>query len=159
MEICNLAINDTDIEAQLEMFWRLEECSSDNKYSKDEQECEDHFIKTSFRDSPGKFTVRLPIKDSIWELGESKSNAIKRFQTVKRRLAKSPFLKTEYYNFMNEYIELGYMALVNDVNPTSFEASIYYLPHHCVVQENSSTIKVRVVFDGSAPSSSGISSA
>ena len=33
----------------------------------------------------------------------------------------------------------------------------YYLPHHCVFKEDSTTTKLRVVFDGSAKTSNGIS--
>lgn len=33
----------------------------------------------------------------------------------------------------------------------------YYMPHHGVLREKSSTTKLRVVFDASAPSSSGTS--
>ena len=33
----------------------------------------------------------------------------------------------------------------------------FYLPHHCVFKEDSTTTKLRVVFDGSAKTSSGIS--
>jgi len=39
----------------------------------------------------------------------------------------------------------------------SYEGEIYYLPHHGVVQESTTTTKLRVVFDGSAKSSFGIS--
>ena len=34
---------------------------------------------------------------------------------------------------------------------------VFYLPHHCVFKEESTTIKLRVVFDGSAKTSNGIS--
>jgi len=33
----------------------------------------------------------------------------------------------------------------------------YYLPHHAIIKEDSITTKLRVVFDGSAPTSSGLS--
>ena len=33
--------------------------------------------------------------------------------------------------------------------------SLYYLPHHCVFKEDSTTTKLSVVFDGSATTSSG----
>ena len=35
-----------------------------------------------------------------------------------------------------------------EINKPSNE--VYYLPHHCVFKEDSTTTKLRVVFDGSA---------
>jgi len=46
------------------------------------------------------------------------------------------------------------MELVNAPDP---DKCVYYLPHHAVMKESSITTKLRVVFDGSAPSSSGLS--
>ncbi|KAL4104092.1 hypothetical protein QTP88_019405 [Uroleucon formosanum] len=40
-------------------------------------------------------------------------------------------------------------------NETEFKS--YYLPHHAIIKSNSLTTKVRVVFDGSVPSKSGVS--
>lgn len=51
---------------------------------------------------------------------------------------------------MNEYIELGHMKLVK--RDTS--AMRYYLPHHCVFKE-STTTKLRVVFNASQTTSNG----
>ena len=33
----------------------------------------------------------------------------------------------------------------------------FYLPHHAVIKEDSTTTRIRVVFDGSAKTSSGVS--
>jgi hypothetical protein len=49
---------------------------------------------------------------------------------------------------------LGYMEPVTQATTNSTE---YYLPHHVVVKESSSTTKVRVVFDGPAKTTTGIS--
>ncbi|KAH8314739.1 hypothetical protein KR074_003990, partial [Drosophila pseudoananassae] len=56
--------------------------------------------------------------------------------------------------FIKEYLELGHMS------PVPADASVtgqYFLPHHCVLKEDSSTTKLRVVFDGSAVTTSGYS--
>ena len=39
----------------------------------------------------------------------------------------------------------------------SQQRKFFYLPHHCVFKEDSTTTKLRVVFDGSAKTSNGIS--
>lgn len=57
---------------------------------------------------------------------------------------------------MKEYIDLNHMRIVNDekLKNTSVE---FYLPHHAVLKESSTTTKIRVVFDGSCKSDSGVS--
>ncbi|XP_015122249.1 uncharacterized protein LOC107044744 [Diachasma alloeum] len=52
---------------------------------------------------------------------------------------------------MEEYISLGHMTLCDEIEDG------YYLPHHAVIKESSETTKVRVVFDASAKTSTGIS--
>lgn len=53
---------------------------------------------------------------------------------------------------MKEYEQLGHMSKI--CSPEN-ENNSFYLPHHGVVKEHSLTSKLRVVFDGSAPSDSG----
>jgi len=55
---------------------------------------------------------------------------------------------------MAEYEQLGHMTPVIVQKATS---PCYYLPHHPVIRDSSTTTKTRVVFDGSAKSSSGLS--
>lgn len=55
---------------------------------------------------------------------------------------------------MTEYIELNHMSRVSH-NENSSET--VYLPHHGVIRESSITTKLRVVFDASSKTSSGIS--
>ncbi|GFY55154.1 integrase catalytic domain-containing protein [Trichonephila inaurata madagascariensis] len=56
---------------------------------------------------------------------------------------------------MQEYLTLGHMELVPKSDYAKKEA--YYLPHHAVLRDSSTTIKFRVVFDASAKSTSGYS--
>ncbi|KAK9679075.1 Reverse transcriptase (RNA-dependent DNA polymerase) [Popillia japonica] len=57
-----------------------------------------------------------------------------------------------YTEFMAEYERLGHMSI--EENDEKNEPS-FYLPHHGVSSQNSQTTRLRVVFDGSAPSTTG----
>lgn len=156
--ICNLNVNE-NVQMQLEKFWKLEECSPNinTKFSREELECEKQFAITTTRDPEGKFIVSLPIKDNLCELGTSKENSIRRFYSLEKRLNKDPELKKQYCDFINEYISLNHMTVVNEHENVLSRNPTYYMPHHCVVKNSSTTTKVRVVFDASAKTSSGIS--
>jgi len=60
-----------------------------------------------------------------------------------------------YVNFMQEYVNLEHMTIVNE--SIAELKPIVYLPHHGLVKEHNSSIKLRVVFDASAKNSRGVS--
>lgn len=56
---------------------------------------------------------------------------------------------------MSEYIKMGHMI---EVLKDSIQTQIHlYLPHHTVIRASSLTTRVRMVFDTSAKSTSGVS--
>ncbi|XP_018400334.1 PREDICTED: uncharacterized protein LOC108777851 [Cyphomyrmex costatus] len=73
---------------------------------------------------------------------------------MERKFTKSPEIKQQYKIFMQEYEELNHMTEVS--NQEDSRTSLY-LPHHAVVKPDSVTTKLRVVFDASCPTSSGVS--
>ncbi|XP_061508978.1 uncharacterized protein LOC133392661 [Anopheles gambiae] len=116
--------------------------------------CEQYFKQTTNRDHTGRYVVRMPKHhDYAQMLGDSKAAAQKRFRLLEQRLAKDKHLKQQYDDFMREYVTLGHMFPV-PVEEDSM-AAVHYLPHHPVVKESSTTTKVRVVFDGSAKTTTG----
>lgn len=138
---------------QLSRFWELENYPSERVFSKEENACEAHFSKTTQRDSDGRFIVSIPLSKPIEVLGDSFRMAQNRFLSLERRLQTNPALAERYTSFMKEYEELGHMSVVIP-SPTEI---CYYLPHHGVLKEESLTTKLRVVFNGSATTSSGYS--
>ncbi|XP_035227029.1 uncharacterized protein LOC118199315 [Stegodyphus dumicola] len=105
----------TNVQLQLEKFWKLEEISDIKHYTEEEIECENHFKRNFSRDS----TVNIT---NLW-------------RTINQRL--------------------GHMELIPENEIDVPANSSFYLPHHSVPDKNGD--KFRVVFDGSAKSSSGIS--
>ncbi|XP_076230267.1 uncharacterized protein LOC143176322 [Nomia melanderi] len=149
---CHLATHH-DLQSQLEKFWMIEEINPQETRALDE--CEAHFRKTTRRTTDGRYIVRIPFKDNIADLGESRHQAERRLYALERKLSKTPQLKQQYVEFLEEYEKLGHMSRVLETPDTT--AVAYYLPHHAVSKISSTTTKVRVVFDGSAKSASGLS--
>ncbi|XP_062556677.1 uncharacterized protein LOC134221498 [Armigeres subalbatus] len=78
--------------------------------------------------------------------------------SLERRLHSNPPLKEDYKAFIQEYLQLGHMALIkpsNEVLPP--DKKTYFMPHHCIVRPDSVTTKFRVVFDASCATESGVS--
>ncbi|XP_062542019.1 uncharacterized protein LOC134210011 [Armigeres subalbatus] len=132
----------------------MEEADSTNSYSPEESRCEAIFSKTVQRRSDGRYSVALPKNENaISRLGESKEIAFRRFLSTERRLIKDTNLQKQYIRFMEEYLQLGHMRKVEE-DPEATKRC--FLPHHPVVKEASTTTKVRVVFDASCKTASGL---
>ena len=116
--------------------------------SEEATRCENHFIKTHFRDPSGRYVVRLPFKsDPPINIGESKYIATRSLMNIERRLLKSPELLTQYSEFMSDYELRGHMQKVTNVQALTQPT---FLSHHPVVKEESATTKLRVVFNASS---------
>lgn len=101
--------------------------------------------------------MQLPFKqeEKLDRFGLSKEHARKRFLTPERKLLKDESLRRHYVQFMDEYITLRHIRIIEDSGYDMAEPS-FYLPHHAVLKESSLTTKLRVVFDGSSKSTTGI---
>ncbi|XP_053692622.1 uncharacterized protein LOC128741071 [Sabethes cyaneus] len=144
----------TAIDEQLARFWEIESCYAKSTLSVEETLCEAHFAATTVRNEMGRFVVQLPKRNSVLAtLGNSEEIAIRRFLALERRLNANPPLKEAYSNFIDEYYRLGHM-----VEPSApFDLPSYFLPHHCVIKPDSLTTKLRVVFDASCATDTGVS--
>ncbi|XP_017788506.1 PREDICTED: uncharacterized protein LOC108571047 [Habropoda laboriosa] len=87
-------------------------------------------------------------------LGKSMQQAEKRLLNLEHKLNTQPDIKDEYTTFLEEYESLGHMSEITDKEQLD---TAYYLPHHAVYKASSTTTKLRVVFDGSAKTTSGLS--
>ncbi|XP_062535150.1 uncharacterized protein LOC134204338 [Armigeres subalbatus] len=59
-----------------------------------------------------------------------------------------------YTEFIHEYLLMGHMKQVPE---ECSEKPVYYMPHHAVLRPDSTTTKLRVVFDASCRTSTGLS--
>ncbi|UYV73009.1 hypothetical protein LAZ67_10001506 [Cordylochernes scorpioides] len=127
----------------------------------EELECENIFRTTTFRDENGRYVVSLPFKLNYnkihYQLGDSKSQALRRFLSLERRFHQNPVYSQHVREFMQEYLNLGHMEVINEIEPEQPSHQVYYMPYHAVLRDQSTTTKLRVVFDASAKTSTGLS--
>ncbi|XP_055604663.1 uncharacterized protein LOC129752900 [Uranotaenia lowii] len=151
--VANLATI-SDLNNLMERFWSIEDDSSSPSYSVEEAACETHFQQNVRRTPEGRYCVRLPVKNNVLDnLSDNRRTALRRFHMLENKLNRDEGLKQQYDSFMEEYESLGHMQKVFDYEqpPTP----CYHLPHHAVIREDSTTTKVRVVFDASCKTPSG----
>lgn len=142
-----------ELEEKLDKFFELESVPTTQQiHTKGESECEQFFIQTTKRHPDGKFIVTIPLKDSPESLGDSKQQALIRFQSLERKFKRNPEFKEKYTNFLDEYLNLGHMS---ENTKTQNDSISYFMPHHGVLREDSLTTKLRTVFDCSAVTSTG----
>ncbi|XP_055543778.1 uncharacterized protein LOC129729293 [Wyeomyia smithii] len=145
------------LDDQIRHFWDIESCWLNSTNSLEETACENNFAATISRDHSGRYVVTLPKRASlINQLGNSKQIAMRRFSALERRLDGNPEQKSAYSEFINEYYRLKHMREIDDDEPSP-NFKTYYLPHHGVEKVDSTTTKLRVVFDASCKTDSGIS--
>lgn len=86
-------------------------------------------------------------------MGNSKKMALASFFSLEKKFQKYPELLAKYKAVFDDYIELGHMIEIKNPNPEEG----YYLPHHAINYLPGSKGKFRPVFNGSAPTSNGVS--
>lgn len=141
----------------IQKFWETEEIPQVKPLSAEEKFCEDHFNSTHSRNEQGRYVVRLPLKQEVKDLGNSKLSAMSRFHAMELKGMRDSEYKNQYTHFMTEYQELDHMRPVPKEEVVVDSQKSFYLPHHAVIKDSSSTTKLRVVFDGSSKTTSGIS--
>lgn len=82
---------------------------------------------------------------------------LKDFWKLEKKLTSNKVIREQYKVFLEEYERLGHMTLIPKSEIECERQNLnYYLPHHPVFKD-SSTTKLRVVFDASAKTSTGVS--
>ena len=98
---------------------------------------------------PGRYAVTLPWRPGKAELPNNFGLTIGRLRSALRRLRKDEHLMEEYDKTMKEQIESGILERVH--RPLQADGPrVYYIPHQPVFKSNSSTTKMRIVFDVSS---------
>ncbi|XP_071579232.1 uncharacterized protein [Temnothorax nylanderi] len=143
------------IDAAVGHLWKLEEVPEHSPYSEEDKRCREIFNQTTYRDHSGRFVVSYPFASDSPFFVDSRPIAINRLRALKRRFKSNKEFRDNYNAFMQDYLESGHMELASDPLPAN--GRVYYLPHHGVYKLDSTTTKLRVVFDASSKCPNGLS--
>lgn len=140
-----------DLDNMLRNLWEIEETNK-RTFTSEERLCEEFYETTHTRAQDGRYVVKIPVKEINLPqiIGSTRDIALRRLQTLNRKLEKNHKLKDEYTKVMKEYLDLNHMEEVpaNELNDYAI-----YLPHHAVTREDKETTQVRIVFDASCKGS------
>ena len=101
-----------------------------------------------------RYEVALPWKENHPPLLCNYSSALPRFERLQKKLQNDSVLQAAYSDSIDEFVREEYVE--NSPNPT-VSSSVFYLPHRPVVKTDSTTYKVRPVFDAGARGPNGTS--
>ncbi|CAB0030689.1 unnamed protein product [Trichogramma brassicae] len=138
----------------LRSFWEIEEPPRALPWSTEDKLCEEHYKKNTVRLPDGRYQVRLPKKlEAPIDWVNSRQIACSCLLSLERKFSRNPMLRTEYGAAIAQMIESDQMRKVA-IEPQDY-GSHYFLPHHAVVKESSTTTRVRPVFNASARNAAG----
>merc|ERR1712121_445978 len=95
-----------------------------------------------------RYVMGMPFNDRITRLKQNKELAYTRLYNLRKKFVLNPTYALKYATVIGEHInKFAEEVLEPDRNT---EGPVCYLPHRGVMKEDSSTTKLRIVFDGSA---------
>lgn len=147
-------VSNVEINKKLDFFFANDDKDdeSDDDTNTEEEAYFDKFFKETTRRDEKGFTVRIPFKNGKEpKFGDSKKVAMATLFQLENRFKKNEKLKEQYTAAINDAIQQGHMKLISTEPSNSF-----FLPHHAVFKE-STTTKLRTVFNASQKSSNGLS--
>ena len=144
---------DLHLDNQMARFWDAEQVDTGPvPHTPVEDQVQLHYSNTtSYCSDSRRYTVTLPRNSDVPALGES---AMSRYISNERSILRRN-IWGQFQAVVQSYLDLGH---AEPISPTETLPEIhYYLPMHSVAKHTSTSTKLRVVFDGSATTSNGIS--
>ena len=126
-------------------------------FTPEENRVQEQYLSTHvFLPTVGKYQVVLPKNEKGLILGDSRSKALQRLYSNERSLIRKGTWE-DFQLVVQEYLDLDHAQPVTAQEMKTPTQDCYYLPMHGVYKEGSSTTRLRVVFDASAPSTTKVS--
>ena len=136
-------------------FWVAEDADEPSQpVSQIEADVQQHYSDhVMYFPSICRYQVALPRNTECQPLGESRPQALQRYYSNERSILKRGVWKA-FQDQIQGYLDQQHAEIVPAAD---LHLPHFYLPMHSVVKSSSTSTKLRVVFDGSAATSTGVS--
>ena len=151
-------VENSGLTKSLKRFWELESigiAETENTVISREEEVAVADFNRGLKFDGKNYEVRLPWKRDPPKLESNYMQAVRRLESIERRLRHDPVKAKAYNSAINEYVEKGFAEVVPNENDE--DRTVRYLPHHAVFRDDKTTTKCRIVFDASAREGDGVS--
>ena len=151
-------VENNEITTSLRRFWELESIGiteTVNLTMSQEEELAVNDFNDGLNFDGKNYEVRLPWKRDHPKLENNYAQAVKRLESIERKLKRDPKKAEVYTTAINQYVEKGFAEEVLDL--TIGDGRVQYLPHHAVFRADRQTTKCRIVFDASAREQNSVS--
>ena len=138
-------VHEMELDEKLRTFWELESIGI-----KQEENSVLETFKEIITFTNQRYEVGLPWKETNTPLPENRSLSQRRLQSLLKRLSHKPEQLDEYDRVIKDQVKKGIIGRVDQSEKAQPCHQINYLPHHCVVREDKSTTKLRIVYNASA---------
>ena len=123
-------------------------CSAD-KLSQVERD-EAKIIEDSCVKVKDQWMMSYPWKRDPNELPDNKQLAVKRLESIERRLKQNPDHAKAYDNQMKEMNEMKFSRKLTEMEMRDYTGPVHYVPHHAVLRPDKKSTPVRIVFNSSS---------
>ena len=148
-----------EIEKSLVRLFEKEKETENEEHTVEEQYAVDSFLKNVKRDKNGRYTVSPLFKEKNVPIKNNYHHARVRYRALRNSLGRDELKHKTYNEAIQQMIKNGEVEeVIENPNETkNMDAYLNYLPHHGVFKMDRLSTKCRIVFDGSAKNSEGIS--
>ena len=146
------------LEMMMEKFWSFEAIGLVDKdvvHTREEKDALKSF-ENSVEFKGRRYAVALPFKSDAPKLASNYPQARLRLMSCERSLSKDASKRASYTAAIEDYVKNGFARELTEQELKTLEDKPrYFVPHHPVFKESSSSTKVRIVFDASAKDGQG----
>ena len=106
-------------------------------------------LKQDIRFENEHYTMPLPFRNGLPVLPDNRDMALRRLNSLRRKLLGNETYRLHYEAFISNLIENGHAEKVPDCEVQNNDGHVWYIPHHGIYHPKKPS-KLRVVFDCSA---------